>query len=352
MGFSDRILGKKNVNGGPHIESVSPVLALAGGEIRIAGSGLRPQPWQRPRVRFGDLEGGVVISADSFLVARVPEGATSGPVVVAADGNVSNSHTVRVAVPIAENLHPVTNPALDAQGNIYATFSGSRGQKVPVAVFKIDTNYTMKPFVAEMMNATGIAFDREGQLYVSSRHDGAVYRVASNGSMTTYAQGMGIATGIAFDRNQNLYVGDRSGTIFKIGRDQQMFVFATLEPSVSAYHLAFSPQGDLFVTGPTTSSFDCVHRIDPQGTVSTFYRGLGRPQGLAFDVDGNLYVAASLAGRRGIVKITPAGKINLEVAGHGLVGLAFAPGRSVILATTDAVHHLSWNIQGLPLLPE
>jgi hypothetical protein len=52
------------------------------------------------------------------------------------------------------------------------------------------------------------------------------------------------------------------------------------------------------------------------------------------------------------VKITPEGKASLEVAGHGLVGLAFAPGRSVILATTDAVHHLSWNNAGLPLLPE
>jgi sugar lactone lactonase YvrE len=210
----------------------------------------------------------------------------------------------------------------------------------------------VKPFVAEMMNATAIAFDRQGQMYVSSRHDGAVYRVAPNGTMTTYAEGMGIATGIAFDRNQNLYVGDRSGTIFKIGRDQQVFVFATLEPSVSAYHLAFGPQGDLFVTGPTTSSYDCVHRIDPHGTVHKFYRGLGRPQGLAFDDAGNLYVAASLAGKRGIVKITPDGKASVEVSGHGLVGLAFAPGRSVILATTDTVHHLSWNIPGLALLPE
>jgi hypothetical protein len=352
MGFSDRILGKKSVNGGPHIESVSPVLALTGGEVRIMGSGLRPQQWQRPRVQFGDIDGGVVVSSDSFLIARVPEGATSGSVVVSTDGQSSNAQTVKVAVAIAEDLHPVTNPALDAQGNIYATFSGSRGQTVPVAIFKIDTNYTMKPFVVEMMNATSIAFDRQGQMYVSSRHDGAVYRVAPNGTMSTYAEGMGVATGIAFDRNQNLYVGDRSGTIFKIGRDQQVFVFATLEPSVSAYHLAFGPQGDLFVTGPTTSSFDCVHRIDPQGTVTTFYRGLGRPQGLAFDAAGNLYVAASVAGRRGIVKITPEGNANLEVAGHGLVGLAFAPGRSVVLATTEAVHHLSWNIQGLPLLIE
>ena len=352
MGFSDRILGKKSVNGGPHIESVSPELAMAGGEVCIAGTGLRAQQWQRPHVQFGEVEGGIVVSAESFVVVRVPEGAASGQVVVATDGHISNAHSVEVAVPIADNLHPVANPALDSQGNIYATFSGSRGQKVPVAIFKIDTNYTMRPFVSEMMNATGIAFDRQGLMYVSSRFDGAVYRVSPNGSMTTYAEGMGVATGIAFDRNQNLYVGDRSGTIFKIGRDQQVFVFATLEPSVSAYHLAFGPQGDLFVTGATTSSFDCVHRVNPQGTVHTFFRGLGRPHGLAFDAMGNLYVAASLSGKRGIVKITPEGKAKLEVAGHGIVGLAFAPARSVILATTDAVHHLSWNIPGLPLLPE
>jgi sugar lactone lactonase YvrE len=352
MALSDRILGKKNVNGGPRIEAVAPALALAGGEIRITGSGLRPQDLQRPQVQFGQVEGSVVVSSEAFLVARVPDGATSGPVVVAADGHVSNAHTVKVAVPIAENLHPVTNPAIDPEGSIYVTFSGSRGQKVPVAIFKIDTNYVVKPFVAEMMNATSIAFDRQGQMHVSSRHDGAVYRVAPNGTVTTFAEGMGVATGIAFDREQNLYVGDRSGTIFKVGRDQQMFVFATLEPSVSAYHLAFGPKGDLFVTGPTTSSFDRVYKIDPHGSVSTFYKGLGRPQGLAFDVEGNLYVAASLSGKRGIVKISPDGKANLEVAGQGLVGLAFAPGRSVILATTSAVHHLLWNIQGLSLLPE
>src|SRR6204780_2587730 len=292
MGFSDRILGKKSVNGGPRIEMVVPSLALAGGELRISGSGLRPHELHRPKVKFGEFEGSIVVSSDSFLVARVPEGATSGPVIVAADGHVSNPHTVKVAVPIADTLHPVTSPALDPEGNIYATFSGSRGQKVPVAVFKIDTNYNIKPFVAEMMNATGIAFDRQGQMYISSRYDGAVYRVAPNGTMTTYAEGMGVATGIAFDREQNLYVGDRSGTVFKIGRDQQVFVFATLEPSVSSYHFAFNSQGDLFVTGPTTSSFDSVYKIDPHGAVSTFYRGLGRPQGLAFDADGNLFVAA------------------------------------------------------------
>ncbi|PYX86558.1 MAG: gluconolaconase [Acidobacteria bacterium] len=352
MAISDRLLGKKNVNGKPHIETVQPGAALPGGEIRILGKGLRPAELRRPRVQFGEVEGSVLISSDEFLIARVPEGATSGPVVVAANNHVSNPHQVKVAVPIADNLHPVTNPALDAEGNIYVTFSGSRGQKVPVAIFKIDLNYNLKPFLPEMMNATSIAFDREGQMYVSSRYEGTVYRVAPNGTMSAYAESMGVATGIAFDRQQNLYVGDRSGTIFKIAPDRQIFVFATLEPSVSAYHLAFGPQGDLFVTGPTTSSFDSLYKIDAHGTVSTFYRGLGRPQGLAFDVDGNLFVAASHAGKRGIVKITPDAKASLAVAGHSLVGLAFAPGRSAVLATTNAVHRLAWDVQGLPLLPE
>jgi len=319
MGISDRLLGKKNVNGKPHILAVQPGAALPGGEIRITGTDLRPSELRRPRVRFGEVEGSVVISSDRFLVARVPPGASSGPIVVSTNSHSSNPHQIKVAVPIAENLHPVTNPALDAEGNIYVTFSGSRGQKVPVSIFKIDTNYKVTPFLSDLMNATSIAFDRAGQMYVSSRMHGTVHRVAPNGTMSVYAEGMGVATGIAFDRAGNLYVGDRSGTIFKIAPDRQIFVFATLEPSVSAYHLSFGPQGDLFVTGPTTSSFDCVYKIDAQGSVSTFFRGLGRPQGMAFDLESNLYVAASLAGKRGIVRITPAGLASVEVAGAGLV---------------------------------
>jgi len=350
MGISDRLLGKKNVNGKPHILAVQPGAALPGGEVRITGSDLSPHDLRRPRVRFGEVEGAVVISSDDFVVAKVPPGASSGPIVVSTNGHSSNAHQIKVAVTIAEGLHPVTNPALDAEGNIYVSFSGSRGQKVKVALFKIDTNYNVKPFVADLMNATSIAFDKAGQMYVSSRYDGTVYRIAPNGTMSSYAEGMGVATGIAFDRVGNLYVGDRSGTIFKIAPDRQIFVFATLEPSVSAYHLAFSPQGDLFVTGPTTSSFDCVYRIDMQGNVTNFFRGLGRPQGLAFDIAGNLYVAASLSGKRGIVKITPDSRASIEVAGGGLVGLAFAPGHSVVLTTTDAAHHLAWNIQGWPLV--
>ncbi|MGC2195363.1 MAG: hypothetical protein WA628_11865, partial [Terriglobales bacterium] len=64
MGISDRLLGKKSVNGKPHIENVAPGAALPGGEIRINGSGLRPAELRRPRVQFGEIDGAVVISSD------------------------------------------------------------------------------------------------------------------------------------------------------------------------------------------------------------------------------------------------------------------------------------------------
>ena len=99
-----------------------------------------------------------------------------------------------------------------------------------MAIYKIDTNLNVSPYVNEMMNATGLALDSDGILYVSSRADGTVYQVAPNGSISTYAEGMGVATGIAFDHERNLYVGDRSGTIFKIATDRQISVYATLEP--------------------------------------------------------------------------------------------------------------------------
>ena len=175
---------------------------------------------------------------------------------------------------------------MDSFGNIYVTFSGSRGQKTAVSVYKIDLNYNSKPFASEIMNATGLAFDKAGTLYISSRYDGIIYQATSAGNVSVYVEGMGVATGIAFDPDENLYVGDRSGTVFKISRARQIYVFATLEPSIAAYHFAFGNDGYLYVAGPTTSSFDSVNRISPAGEVETYYRGLGRPQGLAFDAEG------------------------------------------------------------------
>jgi hypothetical protein len=339
---------RKSADSKPQISEVTPPAAIAGGELRIRGKGFAKQ--DRPRVSIGEMGAPVIIGSDSLVIARVPEGATAGDVVIQSGSAASDAWACDIGVLVAESLHPVANPAIDAFGNIYSTFSGSRGQKVPVAVYRVDLNFNLKPFINELMNATSMAFDAQGMLYISSRYDGIVYQVTPNGNMSIFVEGMGVATGIAFDPHQNLYVGDRSGTIFKISPDRQIFVFATLEPSIAAYHLAFGPDEYLYVTGPTTSSFDAVYRISNAGAVETFYRGLGRPQGMAFDDEGHLYVAGSLSGRRGVVRINSVGEASLFLSGPGIVGLAFTPSRSLVVATTNALYRVDVGIKGRPLI--
>jgi sugar lactone lactonase YvrE len=330
---------------GPQISQVSPVAAIPGGEFQIRGTGLSND--SRPTAAIGGVFAPVVIGSESLLIVKVPEGARRGELSLGASEDVA--WTCDIGIQIADDLHPVANPVVDVYGNIYATKSGTAGQKTPVSVYKIESNLQLRPLVTDILNATGLALDSSGLLYVSSRANGTVYQVSPSGNAVTYVEGMGVATGIVFDRDDNLYVGDRSGTIFKISKDRQIYVFATIERSISAYHLAIGPDGFLYVTGPTTSSFDVVHRVSPDGEVTVFYRGLGRPQGMAFDVEGNLYVAGSLAGRRGVVRITPELQSELFISGPSIVGLAFTSPKSMILATNNALFRVSVGVEGRPL---
>ena len=340
----------------PRLESVVPAAAMPGGEVNILGSHLEPVNATLPRATVGDVAAPIVLSRPGRATIQIPEGAITGELVLHRDTVASNPLDLRIAVPMAENLHPVANPAVDIDGNVYATVSGARGQPVPVSIFQIQRDFQIRPFVRELINATGLAFDPDGYLYASSRAEGTVYRVSPGGAVSVYAEGMGIATGIAFDRDGNLYVGDRSGTIFKIGRGQapgrsgEIFVYATLEPSIAAYHLAFNDAETLFVTGPTTSSNQAIHAIDRDGNTTVFYQGLGRAQGMAFDVDGNLYAAASLHGRRGIVRITPQREATLAISGNNLVGLAFLDDGCAALATRNALYHVALDIEGRKLV--
>jgi sugar lactone lactonase YvrE len=331
----------------PKITAVEPNAAIAGGELVVRGEGFMASG--NPTVTIGGEPSQLIVTSDTLLVVRVPELSERGDMVVKSGEVKGRTWQAVIGEGVADSLHPVANPAIDAEGNVFSTFSGSRGQKSPVSIYKIDPTFISRPFVTDLMNPTGLAFDRAGLLYASSRYDGIIYQITPTGNMSVYVEGMGVATGIAFDRDENLYVGDRSGTIFKISRSRQIYVFATLEPSIAAYHLAFGPDDYLYVSGPTTSSFDAVHRISKNGEVETFYRGLGRPQGLGFDAQDRLYIAASFQGRRGIVRFSEPTKPEIFVSGPGIVGLAFTPGGDLIVATHNALFRLKVGERGRPL---
>ena len=334
------------------IKNVVPRAALPGGEVVIEYSGRELAGTSQPQVRFGDFSAQVTMASNAQIIAKVPEPSAdlgTSELVVATNGDTSLPFPYEIGKKIASNLHPVANPAIDPEGNIYATYSGRRGQKTPVSIYKITAKGAVTPFVTDIMNATGLAFNLTGELFASSRFEGNVYRIDRSGHSELFIEGMGIATGIAFDHDGNLYVGDRSGSIFKISSSKEIFVFATLEPSIAAYHLAFGFDDYLYVTGPTTSSFDSIYRVSPSGTVDRFFTGVGRPQGLAFDIDGHLCAVASYRGRRGIFRFRDAKKPELVVAGLNLVGMAFDLQQNLMVVDAGSLYRVRLGVLGKPL---
>ena len=323
---------------------IDPSYAVPGAEVMIDCENLDTTDPTLCAVWFGEERAPIVALSPRRVLAIVPEQKQNGRTNVSLESNGQRSDTasVVVATRLAEDLHPVANPAFDPEdGSLFVTRSGSRGEQLPVTLFRIDVNGETTEFSGDITNPTGIAFDSTGQIFVSSRMDGNVYRITPFKEAVPFARNLGVATGIAFDRADTMYVGDRTGTIYKVNGIGEETAWAQLEPSVSAYHLAVGPDDALYVAGPTVASFDSIMRVDADGDVSVFYRGLGRPQGLAFDSNGSLYVAAALRGRRGIVRISPDGNdAEMFLAGMNLVGLAFNATGDLVVASTDSVYRI------------
>lgn len=335
------------------IVNIDPPYGIAGGEIVIDCEGFDTGEPSQCAVLIADSQAQIVALGPRRVLAILPE--TKGgrvDVRLKSGDDVSEPAYLTLAKKLAGDLHPVANPAFDPEdGALFVTRSGSRGEELPVTLFRIDLSGDVSEFSGDISNPTGIAFSPDGEMFVSSRLEGIVYRITPFKEAAAFARNMGVATGIAFDRNGLLHVGDRTGTIFKVSGIGEERAWTQIEPSVSAFHLAFGPDDSLYISGPTVTSFDSIWRISPDGDVDMFFKGLGRPQGLAFDREGNLYVAAALRGRRGIVRISPDGtEAKIVVAGINLVGLAFSSAGEMAVVSIDSVFSLPAQIKGT-LLP-
>lgn len=325
----------------PRIDAVRPEAAIEGGRITIEGSGFDVDAPALPEVRIGGERARVVFASPTALTAIVPPIQDGGPAAVQVQGVPNGTASVGIAASFATGLHQVDNPTFDRDGNLYVTYSGTRGQEVPVSIFRVRPNGTRETFSSGIVNPTSMAVDPEGRLYVSSRFEGTVYRVAEDGTVAPFATDLGVACGLAFSPQGDLFVGDRSGTIFKVDRDGRATAFATLPPSVAAFHLALSPDGVLHVAAPSLSAYDAVYRIEADGTVGVRYEGFGRPQGLAFDAGGTLFVVEALAGSSGLYRFTPNGMPELSLAGPGLVGVAFDPNDGgYVVCSSDTAYRM------------
>jgi len=328
------------------ISSVQPLWAVEGGQIVIVGEGFPVDPPVQVRIG-GEPARPTVVSSQAVTVV-VPPGLEGGPTPVRVDDVPGETAYIDVATPLATGLHLVDSPVFDREGNLYVTFSGSRGQQAPISIFVVRPDGTREPFAGDVPNPTSMAFDHEGVLHVSSRFEGTVYRVASDGTASVHSADLGVPCGIAFGPDRALYVGDRSGSVLRVDGGRATLL-ASLPASVAAFHLAFGPDQRLYVTAPTMAPRDPVYRISMDGEVEVFYDGFGRPQGLAFDDQGQLFVVEAVAGWSGLYRLgldRPEAPRQM-IAGGDLIGLAFDPRGGLVLVSQDAAYRLNVPVRGL-----
>ena len=323
----------------PTITSIAPLRAIEGGRLVLHGANLPVDP--PAVVTLAGKPARVAFASPSRLVVLVPPDLDGGRVELRVDGLIGEAFFVTIGERWATGLHQVDNPLFDAAGNLFVTYSGSRGQESPVSIFRVTREGTREPFVSGIVNATSMAYGPDGHLYVSSRFEGAVYRVKDDGGHEQVATDLGVACGLAFGDDGAMYVGDRSGTIFRV-RDGATNTFASLPASVAAFHLAMSREQELFVSGPTLGTYDHVFCINRDGHVRSLPTPFGRPQGLTFGPDGVLHVVDALAGASGLYRLVdPDRGPELVVAAPSLIGVAFAPSGELAVCSNDTAYRFS-----------
>lgn len=326
----------------PSITRVAPLWAVDEGTLLVEGDDLPYDP--PPRVTIADTEARVRAASPRHLRIVVPAELDGGQVPLKVDAVPGGTVLLQIGTTLATGVHQVDNPAFDRDGNVYATFSGSRENRVPVTLFRVRRDGVREPIRVDIPNPTSVAVGRDGALYVSSRFEGAIYRVDPGTQQgRVFAANLGSPFGIAFDRAGNLWVGDRGGTIYRVDVDGNAHAVAALPASVAAFHLAVGPDNAVYVSAPTLSPRDGVYRVTPDGAVEMVFSGHGRPQGLAFDAQGRLYVVEALAGSAGLWRYdlaAGAGSRECVLAAGALVGLAFDPSGGLVVAGPDTLWRL------------
>ena len=316
-----------------------PACAVEGGRVTIAGEGLQSAVGGPPAVEIGARQARVVHASRRELTVIVPAGLAGGRTAIRVAGAAGEPPVIDVGVRVVSGIHQVDNPAVGADGTLYFTFSGPRGEETPVSMFRVRDDGFREPFLSGITNATSMAFAPDGGLHVSSRNDGAVYRVASDGSYKRLVADLGVTCGLAFSPDGTLYAGDRAGTVFRVAAGEAV-PFATLPASVAAFHLTWGPDEALYVASPTLATYDPVYRIAADGGVTRVGCCFGRPQGLAFDARGALHVVEALAGASGVYRVEADGSASLVLSAEALVGLAFDPDGGLVVASNHSAYRV------------
>ena len=244
-------------------------------------------------------------------------------------------------------LYYPTGIAVDSAGNVY--IADSRNNRVR----RVDTDGVITTFAgtgeegpledrddvgdggpatsARLSRPVGLAFDADGNLFVTDPGNSRIRRIDTNGMITTYAGSersfsgdegpaaeaqFSLPLGFEIDVDGNFYITDLYYDRNRIRKIDTEGIVTTIAETASIGGVTVGLDGSVYITELDVGR---VFRLDPFGAFSIIagsarsgFRGdggparearLDEPSGIEVDADGNVYVADSKNNR--IRKLTP-----------------------------------------------
>lgn len=199
---------------------------------------------------------------------------------------------------VASYIPPLGHLAFEPSGDFY--FSEACPGFQP-RLIKISPRGRATEVTRDLAFPSGLTFTPGGTLYVVEYLSGQISSVSRDGTVTIFEDGLIRPQSMAADETGSLYVAGYEGPLNDPGNPAESPLpnriwkvdatgHRTLHAALHAQDLAFSPGGDLFVSGPVGRTSG-VLRVAPDGSATTFAHGFLSPVGLAFDLAGDLYIS-------------------------------------------------------------
>lgn len=175
--------------------------------------------------------------------------------------------------------------------------------------------------VAGYNSPEGPAFDRHGTFYFVNWLTSSIVRVTPDGQAAEFVNTGGIPAGLAFDREGTLYVADEGEHlhgVLRVTPDGAITPWLQEyegQPLNGANDLVFSPDGVLYFSDPWGSSLERpiggFYRAFPDGRRERIDHGLAFPNGVAVQADGRaVYLAETRHNRVFRYQVLPDGSMG------------------------------------------
>ena len=183
-----------------------------------------------------------------------------------------------------------------------------------VLMFAFAVSYSAAAeLVADGFSApTGIAFDSQGNMYVSNWSGGSVIKVSADGRKSIFVSNLGSPSGLAFDKRGTLYVADYKQSIYKVTPDGNKSILTDKLKTPTG--ISFAKNGSLLVANRSSNE---IASISMDGKINIVANVLKTPVGAVETNDGTVY-ATNYGGGISIIRN---GKVSAITDGFSTPGV-------------------------------